>query len=109
MHFKLVQEDAREYSLSITEIDVEGGPDHLTLWLDHEEAVQLFEAVDAGIGEWIADYRLHKALYEATKHKHEDEEAGRDAYPPDHPKSTGFAERMLDAVDQARKSERESR
>ena len=108
MDFKMVHEDARQWSLQITESDVEGGPDHLTLWLDHEEAVALFMAVEEGIGAWVADYRHHEALYKASKHLHEDEFDPGEGYEPDDPKRDR-GESLAEWADQMRKSERENR
>jgi hypothetical protein len=99
MEFALTQEDAREFSLTITGIDVEGGPDHLTLWLDHEEAVQLFLAVEDGIGGWVADYRFYKAEHA----KHQDDVDPGEGYELDDPKSPGFYERAVEAYDNREK------
>jgi hypothetical protein len=99
MEFKLSQEDAREYWLEITEIDVEGA-DRLTLQLSDWEAVQLFEAVEAGIGDYVAEMRREKARFERSRGKMLDElfdpESGYSLGDPKHPT---YHERMAEAWD----------
>jgi hypothetical protein len=65
-------------------------------------------AVEAGIGSWVADYRHHQALYEATKHRHEDEFDPGEGYEADDPKRDG-GESLAAWADQERKAARESR
>jgi hypothetical protein len=102
MEFLLVQEDARSYSLAISEIelaDEDNGPDRLTLWLTDRDAIALLEAVEAGIGEYVAEMRLHQKLYEASKHRHEDEVDPGEGYDLDDPKHPTYRERMTGFYD----------
>jgi len=97
--FRLVQEDARVFSLEITEIEVEGGPDHLTLWLDHEEAVQLFLAVEESIGGWVAEMRHYKELFDRERWSNPPDVDPDEGYELDNPKHSSFYERAVEAYD----------
>jgi hypothetical protein len=100
MEFRLSQEDEREFSLAITEIDVEGGPDHLTLPLEQWEAIDLFQAVDEGIGDYVREMRREKARFEASRGRMLDELFDPDCgYSLGDPKHPTYHERMAEAWD----------
>lgn len=100
MEFLLTQEDARSYSLAISEIelaDEDNGPDRLTLWLTDAEAINLFEAVDAEIGEHVREMRAAKAAFD--RQRWVDPPDG-DGYDPEDPKSSGWHDRMSSLWDE---------
>ena len=94
-----MQEDERLFSLEITEIETANGSEKLTLWMSDSDAIQLFEAVEAGIGDHVAQMREAKREFDAGRARFRDEVEPDDGYDPDDPKSAGFYERAVEAYD----------
>ena len=92
--FTLTQEDKREYLLVVSEICVDEGPDRVSFWLTDAEAVLLWEAVDAGIGDYVREMRREKEAFERSRWADEPE-----LLDPSDPKSEGFYERAVEAWD----------
>jgi hypothetical protein len=97
--FRLAQEDERLFSLEITEIETANGTEKLSLWMSDAEAMQLWEAVEAGIGAHVQDMRAAKWEFDAGRARFRDEIEPDDGYDPDDPKSPGFYERAVEAWD----------
>ncbi len=96
--FALRQEDERLFSLEVTEIETANGSEKLSLWMSDAEAMQLWEAVDAEIGDHVREMRAAKRLFDAAKHAQEDDlDPGWD---PEDPRSPGYHDRMAGIWDE---------
>lgn len=95
--FTLTQEDKREYLLVVSEIHVDEGPDRVSFWLTDAEAVLLYEAVEAGIGDYVREMRQAKEEFEQARWADPPEPG--EGYELDDPKHPSYHDNMTGFYD----------